>query len=127
MLNMEKIKYVYYKEDNMWVGWLDEYPDYRTQAKTIEELKGNLKEIYEELSTGKIPHARRHGELAVVCCQPAGFLSLIRYLFKTFRYSFKILRFPSQYIGLLSFVVCFWRASPPNRFLLGIKSTQTFT
>ena len=30
----------------MWVGWLEEYPDYRTQGTTIDELKENLIDIY---------------------------------------------------------------------------------
>ena len=49
---METIKFVYYQENDLWVGWLDEYPDYRTQGSTLEELKENLKDIYEDLSTG---------------------------------------------------------------------------
>lgn len=49
----------------MWVGWLEEYPDYRSQGKTLDELKENLKDIYHDLSAGNIPHARRYGELAV--------------------------------------------------------------
>ena len=62
---MEITKFVYYQENEMWVGWLEEYPDYRTQGKTLEELKDNLKDIYEDLNTGKIPHARKVGELIV--------------------------------------------------------------
>ncbi len=34
---MEKIKFVYYQENNIWVGWLEEYPDYRTQSNTLDE------------------------------------------------------------------------------------------
>ena len=62
---METIKFIYYQEDSIWIGWLEEYPDYRTQGTTIEELKENLKDIYEDINTGKIPHIRRYGELAV--------------------------------------------------------------
>jgi predicted RNase H-like HicB family nuclease len=62
---MEKIKFVYYQENELWVGWLEEYPDYRTQGTTLDELRANLKDIYEDLSSGKIPHARKVGELAV--------------------------------------------------------------
>ena len=62
---MEKTKFVYYQEDNKWVGWLEEYPDYRTQGITLDELKQNLKDIYEDLTTGKIPNVRRRGELVV--------------------------------------------------------------
>jgi predicted RNase H-like HicB family nuclease len=62
---METIKFVYYQEDDKWVGWMEEYPDYRTQGNTLNELKDNLKEIYDDITTGKIPHIRRHGELVV--------------------------------------------------------------
>jgi predicted RNase H-like HicB family nuclease len=55
---MERIKFIYYQENDIWVGWLEEYPDYRRQGTTLDELKENLKDIYEDLSTGKIPHAR---------------------------------------------------------------------
>jgi predicted RNase H-like HicB family nuclease len=40
---MEKKKYVYWQDDDMWLGYLDEYPDYMTQGETIEELQDNLK------------------------------------------------------------------------------------
>jgi len=62
---METKKFIYYQENDVWVGWLEEYPDYRTQGKTIDELKVNLKDIYDEINTGNIPHVRKYGELAV--------------------------------------------------------------
>jgi cytochrome c len=62
---METIKFVYYQESDMWVGWLEEYPDYRTQGTNIDELKENLRDIYQDLTTGKIPYARKVGELMV--------------------------------------------------------------
>jgi len=62
---MEKKRFVYYQEEDMWVGWLEEFPDYRTQAETLEELKENLRDIYEELTSGMIPHVRRVGEIVV--------------------------------------------------------------
>jgi hypothetical protein len=62
---METIQFIYYKEDDVWVGWLAEYPDYRSQGTTLDELKENLKDIYGDLSAGKIPQVRRYGELMV--------------------------------------------------------------
>jgi hypothetical protein len=62
---METIKFGYYQENNLWVGWLEEFPDYRTQGTSLDELKGNLKDIYHDLNSGKIPHIRRYGELVV--------------------------------------------------------------
>jgi predicted RNase H-like HicB family nuclease len=62
---MEKIQFVYYREDDMWIGWLEEYPDYRTQGMSIDELKENLKDIYEDVTSGKFPFIRKRGELVV--------------------------------------------------------------
>jgi predicted RNase H-like HicB family nuclease len=50
----------------MWLGYLEEYPDYWTQGETIEELEGNLRDIYRELTSGSILCVRRVAELAVV-------------------------------------------------------------
>ena len=62
---METKKFVYYQDSDMWVGCLEEYPDYRTQGTTIDELKENLIVIYADVSSGAIPNVRRHGELVV--------------------------------------------------------------
>jgi predicted RNase H-like HicB family nuclease len=62
---MEKIRYVYYQDGEMWVGWLELYPDYKSQGNTIQELEENLQDIYKEINGGKIPQIRKIGELAV--------------------------------------------------------------
>ncbi len=62
---METVKFIYYQEDDLWIGWLEEYPDYRTQGKSLDELKDNLKDIYKDLTAGKVPNARRREELLV--------------------------------------------------------------
>jgi predicted RNase H-like HicB family nuclease len=56
---MQAKKYVYWQEDNMWIGYLEEYPDYMTQGETIEQLKENLRDIYYELTSGTIPSVRK--------------------------------------------------------------------
>lgn len=62
---METKKYIYYQEDKMFIGWLEEFPDYKTQGETLDELKEHLKDIYQELTSGRIPNVRRVGELLV--------------------------------------------------------------
>lgn len=49
----------------MWVGWLEDYPDYRTQDESLSELKENLNDIYDELTSGNIPGVRKVGELVL--------------------------------------------------------------
>jgi len=62
---MEKKKFVYWQEDDMWVGYLEEYPDYWTQGESLEELKENLKDLYKDLTSGSIPCVRKVDELEV--------------------------------------------------------------
>ncbi|MHC5857437.1 hypothetical protein [Nostoc sp.] len=49
----------------MWLGYLEEYPDYWTQGETEEELRENLLDIYNELTSGTIQNIRRVAELEV--------------------------------------------------------------
>ena len=62
---METKKFIYYKDGDMWIGWLEESPDYRTQGETLEELEENLRDIYADLSGDAIPYVHRVGELRV--------------------------------------------------------------
>ncbi|MEH2240260.1 type II toxin-antitoxin system HicB family antitoxin [Nostoc sp.] len=62
---MTKKKYIYWQDDDMWLGYLEEYPDYWTQGETEEELKENLVDIYSELTSGNIQNIRRVAELEV--------------------------------------------------------------
>jgi predicted RNase H-like HicB family nuclease len=45
----------------MWLGYLEEFPDYMTQGEDLEDLKLNLKDIYETLTSGELPIVRRLG------------------------------------------------------------------
>lgn len=62
---METKKFIYHQEDDMFIGWLEEFPDYKTQGETLDELKENLRDIYEELTSGRIPNVHRVGELII--------------------------------------------------------------
>jgi len=62
---METKKFIYWQEDNMWIGYLEEYPDYMTQGETIEQLKENLRDIYYELNSGTIPCVRKVAVLEI--------------------------------------------------------------
>jgi predicted RNase H-like HicB family nuclease len=62
---MKNKKYVYWQDEEMWLGYLEEFSDYWTQAETEEELKENLVDLYKELTSGAIPNFRRVAELEV--------------------------------------------------------------
>ncbi len=63
---MKTMRYVYWQHDNMWLGYLQEFPDYWTQGETQDELQENLKDLYQELTSGNIPEVRRVAELQVL-------------------------------------------------------------
>ncbi len=62
---MAKVKYVYWQEEDAWLGYLEEYPDYWTQGETLEDLQEHLKDLYQDLTGGQIPGIRRVGELVI--------------------------------------------------------------
>ncbi len=49
----------------MWLGYLEEFPDFRTQGESLAELEENLRELYRDLRGGEISGVRRVGELSV--------------------------------------------------------------
>ncbi len=62
---METKRFIYYEEDGVLVGWLEEYPDYRTQGETMDELRANLLDLYHDLTSGGIPCVHKVGELSI--------------------------------------------------------------
>ena len=60
-----KLRYVYWQDEAMWLGYLEEFPDYWTQGEHEGELRENLVELYKELSNGNIANVRRIAELEV--------------------------------------------------------------
>lgn len=65
MIGMNPIRYFYWQDGEMWLGHLEEFPDYLTQGETLEELQENLKDLYNDLTSGQIPGVRHLAELPV--------------------------------------------------------------
>ena len=57
---------VYWQEDEWWLGYLEEFPDYWTQGGTLEDLKDHLRALYLDLTSGELPGIRRVAELTLV-------------------------------------------------------------
>lgn len=62
---MHTIKFVHWEGDGMHLGYLPDYPDYWTQDETLEELKDNLRDIYQDIESGVIPGIHKVDELVV--------------------------------------------------------------
>ncbi|MCL4201262.1 MAG: hypothetical protein KJ000_02125 [Pirellulaceae bacterium] len=62
---MEVVKIVVWQEGDVWLGYVQEYPDYWTQGESLDDLKDHLKELHADLSSGAIPGIRRVEDLVV--------------------------------------------------------------
>lgn len=62
---MKTVRYIYWQDAEMWLGYIEEFPDYMTQREPMEELQDNLRDIYDDLPGGKIPGVRRAAELQI--------------------------------------------------------------
>ena len=62
---MRSLGFTFWQDGEMWLGYLDDYPDYMTQGTSFEDLKEHLLDLYSDLSSGAIPAVRQHAELEV--------------------------------------------------------------
>jgi hypothetical protein len=58
-------KFIHWEEDGGWLGYLQDYPDYWTQGKTLDDLKDHLGALYHNLTSGELPGIRKVDELVV--------------------------------------------------------------
>ena len=62
---MHTVKIVYWQEEEFWIGYLQNFPDYMTQGETLEDLKLHLKDLYNKLMGDHIPGIRKVDDLVV--------------------------------------------------------------
>ena len=62
---MTTVKFVYWQADGIWIGYLQDYPDYWTQGETLADLKDHLRDLYRDLSAGVVTGVRKVEELVV--------------------------------------------------------------
>ena len=62
---MRKLRFVYWQDDDAWIGYLEDYPDYWTQGESLEDLQTNLRDLYRDLTSGEIPGIRKLAELTL--------------------------------------------------------------
>jgi predicted RNase H-like HicB family nuclease len=61
-----KKRFLFWQDGRFWIGYLEEYPDYMTQGETLDELKENLKSLFEDIQSDEIPSIIRAGEIEIV-------------------------------------------------------------
>ena len=62
---MQSVKIIVWQDGDVWIGYLQEYPDYWTQGSSLEDLREHLKDLHAEFSSGNIPGSRRVEDLMI--------------------------------------------------------------
>lgn len=62
---MRKVKFTFWRDGDFFIGFLNDYPDYLTQAYTKDELTENLQSLLVDIESDEIPYIRKVEELAV--------------------------------------------------------------
>lgn len=62
---MKSVKIVVWQDEDKWIGYLQEFPDYWTQGDDRDDLREHLKDLYADLTNGLIPGARRVEDLVL--------------------------------------------------------------
>jgi predicted RNase H-like HicB family nuclease len=59
---MNTVKIVYWEDDGTWLGYLQDYPDYWSQANTLDDLKEHLRDLYQHIVGDTISGIRKATE-----------------------------------------------------------------
>lgn len=49
---MNSVGFIYWQNGDWSLGYLEEFPDYRTQGETVDDLKEHLRGLYRDLTSG---------------------------------------------------------------------------
>lgn len=62
---MRTLRYTYWQDQEYFLGYLNDYPEYETQALSKEELVHNLKSLLEDIESGEVPFVRKVEDLVI--------------------------------------------------------------
>jgi predicted RNase H-like HicB family nuclease len=62
---MRALRFTYWKGDEFYLGFLNDYPDDQTQGHSKEELVENLKDLLVDMESGEVPYIRKVEEILV--------------------------------------------------------------
>jgi predicted RNase H-like HicB family nuclease len=51
---MQTIKFIDWQDDDGWLGYLQDYPDYWTQGESLEDLQDHLKDLHQDIASGEL-------------------------------------------------------------------------
>ena len=65
MNSVNTVQYTFWQDEEFFIGYLNDYPDYETQGYSKDELMQNLKSLLKDIESKEIPFIRKVEELAL--------------------------------------------------------------
>jgi len=65
MNSVNTVQYTFWQDEEFFIGYLNDYPDYETQGYSKDELLQNLKSLLKDIESKEIPFIRKVEELAL--------------------------------------------------------------
>jgi predicted RNase H-like HicB family nuclease len=62
---MKNITIIYWKEEDFWLGKIQEHPEIMTQGETLDELIENIKDAYKLLVFEDVPEGYQKRQISV--------------------------------------------------------------
>jgi hypothetical protein len=62
---MQTARFIHWQDDDKFIGYFVDYPDYRPQGESRDDLKAHLVDLHHDLTSGDIPGIRKVDELVV--------------------------------------------------------------
>jgi predicted RNase H-like HicB family nuclease len=57
---MMRLRYVHWQEEEHYLGYFEDFPDYRTQGRTPQQLLENLRDLYRDIGCTLTRHGGKH-------------------------------------------------------------------
>lgn len=62
---MRTLEYTFWQDDEFFLGYLNDFPEYQTQGYSKDELIEHLKDLLVDLESEEVPYIKKVEELIV--------------------------------------------------------------
>lgn len=59
------LTYTWWQDEEYYLGYLNDFPEYQTQGSDLNELQRNLIDLYKDIQSDEIPFVRHTAELVL--------------------------------------------------------------
>jgi predicted RNase H-like HicB family nuclease len=62
---MKRVEYTFWQDNEFFIGYLNNYPEYQTQGYSKEELLENLRDLLKDFESGEVPFIKKVEEMVI--------------------------------------------------------------